>query len=143
LKIAGYQVQDLADNPATPRTEYIPTENVGALQGGIISGLTYIATLSAAGAVIASGGSVAALLAATAVAGSTSGAIGVILAKIIGKIHADRLEDQLAHGGLLVWVKITDDNAENLVRLILKKYKASDIHMHTFDSALVTKEEFA
>ena len=47
----------------------------------------------------------------------------------------DHLQEQLEHGGLLLWVNApTEDKQEAAVR-ILKAHAASDVHVHDFAGA--------
>ena len=99
------KIDDLADDPATPRADYVSTEAIGDAEGAMIGGLMSIGGLVAAGAVVASGGTLIGVLAATAVAGGAGGLLGSVLAKWIGEQHARHLQEQIDRGGLLLWVR--------------------------------------
>jgi hypothetical protein len=124
------KVDGLADDPITPRTAYVSTEAIGDAQGGLVSGLMSIGGMAAAGAVVASGGTLATVLAATAAAGGAGGLIGTILAKWIGDHHAHHLQEQLDRGGLLLWVRTWDAEDERSAVEILKKHSGGDVHVH-------------
>lgn len=123
--------KELEDASAAPRTAFVSTESVGDAEGALLGGLAYVGALAAAGMVVASGGSFGALLAATAVGGTSGGLIGGVLAGLVGKHHADVLQDQLDRGGLLVWVRARDENHENRAIDVLKRNDASDVHVHS------------
>lgn len=130
------KAQMLADEAAIPRTAYVSTEAIGGAEGGLIGGLLYVGATMAAGAVVASGGTLALAIAAAAVAGSTGGLIGSLLANFVGYHHAHYLQEQIEHGGLLLWVRTWDDGDEAKAVAILGKHAGENVHVHgTRDTA--------
>ena len=69
------KVDALADDPDVPRAAYVAGEDIGDAEGGIIGGLVYIG--ATAGAIVASGGTLLAVIVAAALAGGAGGLIGV------------------------------------------------------------------
>ena len=124
----------LEDNPLTPRTAFVSTESIGDAEGALLGGLIYVGALVAAGAVVASGGSFGALLAATAVGTASGGLVGGALAALVGKEHADNIQEQLDRGGLLVWVRTPSEADEKRAVDILKRHKADDVHLHSIEA---------
>ncbi|HBT41054.1 MAG TPA: hypothetical protein DIW51_11840 [Rhodospirillaceae bacterium] len=118
------------DDPDAPRTAYVSPESIGDAEGGIIGILTYIPATLTAGAIVASGGTIAAAAAATAIAGGVGAMIGVLLAAGIGESHAKFLRDQMERGGLLLWVLTPTQEKEARVVEILGKHSAYDVHIH-------------
>jgi hypothetical protein len=125
------RVDELEDEKAVPRCCYVSTESIGDAEGGLIGGLLYVGATAAAGAVIASGGTLAALIASMALVGGTGGLIGAILAKLVGDHHAHHLQEELNHGGLLLWVRTWNEKQENRAVDILKKHSGQDVHLHS------------
>lgn len=125
------KVTALEDDPKVPREAYVSTESIGDAEGGLIGGLMYIGANAAAGAIVASGGTLAAAVAAAAVAGGAGGLIGSILAKWVGDQHAHHLQEQLDHGGLLLWVRTMNAEDERRAAKILAKHSGRDVHVHT------------
>ena len=125
------KVAELEDDPAVPRAAYVSTESVGDAEGGVIGGLMYIGATAAAGAIVATGGTLAAAIAAAALAGGAGGVIGSILAKWIGDHHARHLQEQLDHGGLLLWARTWNAEDEKRAVEILAKHSGQDVHVHT------------
>ncbi|MEQ9487414.1 MAG: hypothetical protein RIM72_00290 [Alphaproteobacteria bacterium] len=124
------KVSDLEDDPAAPRTAYVSTESIGDAKGSLIGGLIYVGAMAAVGSIVASGGSLGiALIGATAL-GGTGGFIGAILAEWVGKHHADFLQEQLDHGGLILWVRTRDETHEKRATKILSSHSAYDVHVH-------------
>ena len=125
------KVDALADDPTIPRAAYVSTEAIGGAQGGLIGGLMYVGAAAAAGAIVASGGTIAAVIVAAALAGGAGGLIGSILAKWVGDQHSLYLQEQMDHGGLLLWVHTRDAALEDRAVEILKKHSGADVHVHT------------
>lgn len=124
------RVRVLADDPAAPRVAYVSTEAIGDAEGGLIGGLVYVGATAATGAIVASGGTLAAMIAAAALAGGAGALIGSVLAKWIGVHHAHYLQRQIEHGGLLLWVRTWTPADEARAVKILKKFAADHVHLH-------------
>ncbi len=129
------KVNELADNSHVPRAAYVSTEAVGDAKGAIIGALMYVGATAAAGAILVSGGTIAASIAAMALAAGAGGLIGTILAKWIGDNHAQYLQEQLDHGGMLLWVRTWDSEKEKIALEILQKHSGRDVHLHALPAA--------
>lgn len=129
------KVAKLEDDPAVPRTYYVSPESIGGAEGALVGSLLYVGALAAAGAVVASGGTLAATIAATAISGGVGGLIGSVLAKLVGNHHAMYLQDQLDHGGLLLWVRVWNPEEETRAIEILKTHSGRDVHIHVLPEA--------
>lgn len=129
---AYVKVAELEDDPAVPRTAYVSTEARGDAAGAAIGGLMYVGAMAAVGAVVATGGALAAAIAAAAAAGSASALIGSVLAEWISEHHANYLQEQIDHGGLLLWVRTRDPELETRAVDILAKHSGHDVHVHQF-----------
>lgn len=124
------KVEELEDDGSIPRAAYVSTESIGDAEGGLVGGLMYVGATVAAGAVVATGGTLAAVIAAAALAGGAGALIGSVLAKLVGDHHAHRIQEQLDHGGLLLWVRTRDETHERRATEILSKHSAHDVHIH-------------
>ncbi len=132
-KKLGYcydKAEVLANDQSIPRAAYVPTGAIGDAEEGIIGVLTYIGALTATGIVVASGGTLAALVTTVVLGGGAGGLIGTVLAKWIGTCHGRYLEEQLDRGGLLLWVRAQDAAAEQRATDLLKKHSGLDVHSH-------------
>jgi hypothetical protein len=125
------KIAELEDDPIVPRCCYISTESTGDAEGGLIGGLMYVGATAAAGAVVMSGGTLALVIAAAALAGGVGGLFGSLLAKWVGDHHAHHLQEQLDHGGLLLWVRTWDAEREKRASEILSRHSGRDVHVHT------------
>jgi len=121
---------ELEDDPSVPRAAYVSTEAIGDGQGAIIGALFYVGAGVLMGPVAAVGGTLIEMIAAAALGGGAGGLIGTWLAKILGDQRAERLQEQLDHGGLLLWVRTWDVNEENRAVRILERHSGRDVHVH-------------
>jgi hypothetical protein len=121
---------ELEDDPAVPRTAYVSTEAIGDSQGAVIGTLIYVGAGLLMGPAAAAGGTLAAIGAAAAVGGGAGGLAGAWLAQILGDKRAQHIQEQLDHGGLLLWVRTWDAEQENRAVQILKRQSGRDVHIH-------------
>lgn len=122
---------ELEDDPDALRADYVPEENIGSAQGGIIAAAGYFPAVIGSLAVAASGGTLLGAVAVAAIAGGAGAAVGATLAMFIGHTHAKHLEQHLRHGGLLLWVRTHDAAHENKALEILSRHSGEDVHLHT------------
>jgi len=124
------RVEDIEDDPTVPRAAYVSREALGDAEGGLIGGLMYIPAVAAAGALVASGGTLAGAVIVAAMAGGAGALIGSVLAQWLGDSHARYLQEQLDRGGLVLWVHIRDDAHEARAVEVLSQHSAHDVHIH-------------
>jgi hypothetical protein len=130
------KVSALKDDPTVPRAAYVSTEAIGGAEGALIGGLMYVGVTAAAGAIVVAGGTLAAGIAAAVLAGGAGGLIGSILAKWVDDHHAHYLQEQIDHGGLLLWVRTRDTVDEKRAVEILRKHSGGDVHVHALPAAV-------
>ncbi|MFP4003732.1 MAG: hypothetical protein ACLFV8_08155 [Alphaproteobacteria bacterium] len=128
------RVTEIEDEPDVARCCYVSRESIGAAEGSLIGAPLYVAAGTAAGVIIATGGTMAAAIIGAALAGGAGGLIGGILARLVGDRHARHLQEQLAHGGLLLWVRTRDAEHERRAVEILKRHSGHDVHVHTISA---------
>jgi len=128
-------IRDVEDEAEVPRIAYLSTEDVGAAEGAVAGVLLYIGATAATGAVVASGGTLAAAIAALALGAGTGGTVGAVLARFIGDAYGDYLSSQLDRGGLLLWVCLRDPAHESQALKILARNGADDLHVHSLTGA--------
>lgn len=125
------KVEELEDEPKVARCCYVSHEAIGDAQGGLIAAPLYVAATAAVGLVLASGGTMGAAILGAALAGGTGGLIGGLLAKLLGDQHARHMQEQLEHGGLLLWVRTWNEADEARATDIMKKHSGRDVHIHS------------
>jgi len=121
---------ELADDPDAPRASFVSEEAVGEFEGAVAGGFFFLGSVIAMLALLTPASTVAASIAAVAIGGTPGAAIGALLARRIGKHHRDYYEEQLRHGGILLWVRVTDPEKERLAVEILKGHSGRDVHVH-------------
>ena len=122
---------ELEDDPDVPRADYVPNEDIGNAQGGIIAAAAYFPAVIGSLAVAASGGTLLGAIAVAAAAGGAGAALGSTLAKLVGSTHAKHLNEHLNHGGMLLWVRTHDGEHETVAVELLRRHGAEDVHLHT------------
>jgi hypothetical protein len=125
------KVAELEDDPAAPRRRYVPRETFEDTERAAIGALGIVGALGTVGAVVASGGALGSALVAGGLSGGTWGLLGELLAKFIGAEHAEIVTEQIAHGGLLLWVRCADPEQEISAQEILERHSGKDVHVHT------------
>lgn len=135
------KVTEVEDDLTVPRVAYVSKEDVGAADGGLIGGLVYVGAIAGAGAVLASGGALGAALLWAALAGGTGGAVGLGLARWIDTQRAQRLDEQLKKGGLVLWVYCRNPECENKAMRVLRQHGGEDVHPHDLTQAVDIREE--
>lgn len=84
---------------------------------------------------LASGGTLLGGVAIAAIAGGAGTTLGAALAEIVGHEHAKHLNEHLNRGGLLLWVRTRDVEAEKKAVDVLRRHSGQDVHLHPLPSA--------
>ncbi len=121
-------MRNAEDDPNAPRHAVYADTDVRQTRTLLTSMASVIAAFAASGAVVATGGAALAAIAAAVGAGGGIGVIGALIGKRGGDEQQKYLEEQLSHGGILLWVKITDPANEARIRAILTRHAAADVH---------------
>ena len=123
-------VEALMDAPDAPRESWYCPEARGDAEGGIMSGLTIIPMFGTAWAAAISGATLAATTVLTLGTGGLGLAAGGTLAWYLHHRHAEHLRQQVAVGGLLLWVRTSTPALEARATEILSRHGASHVHVH-------------
>jgi hypothetical protein len=126
-------VAELEDDAAVPRSSYVADESIHEAEGALVGGPFYVGAVAAAGFVLAYAGSLAAEIDGALLAGAAGGLIGFLFAKSIGNRHQ---REQLARGGLLLWVRTPDVPHIKRAVEILFNHSGRDVHVHAFPAAV-------
>jgi len=121
---------EIEDDPDAPRIAYVSKESLGAAEGALISGPLYVAACTSAGLAIAAGGPLAMAVGAAVVGGGAAALLGAFLASYVSEHYARHIEEQLEHGGIVLWVNLRDAAHEERATRILSKYAVGDLHVH-------------
>jgi hypothetical protein len=124
------KVSDLEDDPNVPRIAFIGRDSLTEAKTFAISGLGYVGAVAAVGTVVASGGTLAAVIGAAAAAGLGGAGIGSLISRALGRERAESLASQMRKGGLLLWVRLRDAEHEGRAVDILSRHRGADVHVH-------------
>lgn len=124
------KTEDMAEHPKAPRIAYVGREEVGLAEGALIGGPLYVAAVVAGGAALAAGGPVGAAIAAAVAGGGVGAFAGAGLARFVGRNHAERIQEQLDAGGIVLWVNAPDAKAERRAVEILERHGGKNVHTH-------------
>lgn len=124
-------VRELADDPEAPRQAPVEAADQGDMMGLLVGTPAAIAGLAAAAVTALSGGALAGI-AVAALAGTGGGAaLGGVLAKLFSDRVAAYFEEQLAKGGILLWVSLAHPEREATAREILSRHASGEVRSHT------------
>lgn len=124
------KISELEDDPDVPRVAYADRDSLVEGRAALAGGLGYIGAVAAAGAIVATGGTLAAIIAGAVIAGGSGGVIGTLAARWLGKDRASDVQSQLEKGGLLLWVRLRDEEVERRALRVLTRLSADDVHVH-------------
>jgi len=125
-----WRASDFEDDPDVPRAAFVSEEAIGELQGAIAGGFIFLGSFIALAALLTPASTIAASIAAIAIGGSPAAVIGTLLARRVGKQHKDYYANQIAHGGILLWVRVRNQEREDLAVKIMKGHSGHDVHVH-------------
>ena len=131
------KVAELEDDAAVPRTRYyVSQEAISEGEYVFTGGLVLLGTLGTVGIIVASGGTLAAAITGAALGAGSGGILGELLARFIGAQHAEYIQEQLSHGGLLLWVRCLNPEREKSAMEILSKHSGRDVHVHALPASV-------
>ena len=115
------QVREVEDDPKVPRETFFSL--VSRLEAEFLPA----PALASVGALMLAG--IGTGLPALIAAGSGA-LIGAALGRLIHERHAKRVQEQLARGGLVLWVNVRDPREEKTALEIVRAHSAHDVHAH-------------
>jgi hypothetical protein len=120
------RVAEMEDEPAAPRETFFSRVSRAEAEYGLPVGLASVGALALVGV----GGLLPVLVAA-----GGGAALGAGLGRMMHRRHARRVEEQLARGGLLLWVNVRDAAQEKTAVETLTAHSAHDVHVHEIERA--------
>jgi len=127
---AYWRASDLEDDPSAPRASFVSEEAIGELEGAIAGGFFFAGSYIAMTALLTPASTVAASIAAIAIGGGPAAVIGTLLARRAGQRHREYYANQIRHGGILMWVRVPDEEKRDLAIRILEGHSGRDVHVH-------------
>ncbi len=117
------RVQEMEDEPKAPRQTFFSHVSQVEAEYGLAPALAFVAA-------VALGLGTAPVTLPVLVAAGSGAAIGAVLGRLIHQHHAARLSEQLARGGLLLWVNVRTPDEEKKAVTTLESLGAHDVHAH-------------
>ena len=121
---------DLEDAPEAPRAAFVSEEAVGELEGGIVGGFLFVGSAIAMAALLTPASTLAGSVAAVAIGGTPGAVLGTLLARRVNRHHKDYYAEQIAHGGILIWVRVDSQEKERIATAIMAAHSGRDVHVH-------------
>jgi hypothetical protein len=114
-----------------------PIESTDMQQGRTLatSMAAVIAAFAAAGFTVATGGAALVAVGAAAVAGLGVGGIGAAIGQGAGASARNSIDEQLARGGVVLWVRTRDAAAEARALTILRDEGGAAVHLQEVPAA--------
>jgi hypothetical protein len=123
-------MRELEDGPTIPSGGWVDRHELTEGKAALTTGLAYVGSLVAIGAVVAHDGELAAIIAAAAAGGGAAGAFGVWLMRLVGRCRTREINEQLSRGGLLLWAETRGREQERRAIDILESHSTRDVHLH-------------
>ncbi len=118
-----------AYEPEAPSTAFVGNDARTQAKAAIVAGLGYLGAMAAVYGVISSGGSVTAAAVGAGIAGILGGLVGGAISLTLDRRHTEYVLQQLACGGLRLWVQTVDRDRETRACHILKRQAAREVHV--------------
>jgi hypothetical protein len=129
-----WRAPELEDDPRAPRAYFVSEEAMGELEGAIAGGFFFAGSYIAMLALLTPASTLAASIAAIAIGGTPAAVIGTLLARRADRRLREYYADQLRHGGILMWVRVSDKDKEEMAIKILKGHSGRDVHVHDWSN---------
>ncbi|MDE2582064.1 MAG: hypothetical protein KGL52_10540 [Rhodospirillales bacterium] len=123
-------VEAAADDDGAPHAAFVSDASKAEGKAAAVAVPFYLGSVAGAAAVVASGGVLAAAIGAAVASGAAGAGLGALLANALSKRHADSVADQLARGGLVLWVGVPDQAAEDRACAVLQRLGATQVHVN-------------
>ncbi|HZU88784.1 MAG TPA: hypothetical protein VE993_05960 [Stellaceae bacterium] len=125
----NWRVEQVMDDPATPRVGFVGPDSRAEGRGLAAGGLGYLGACIAAGATIATGGVLPLVIAVAAAAGAGGGALGTALGRSWNARYTEWLQQQQRRGGIPLWVRTADAEAEKRACEVLTRRGGDKVHI--------------
>ena len=129
----GHRLEDTraaADDPAVPRRAWIEPESRMEGRSALAAALGYVGAVTAIALTFATGGAAVAAIGGAVFGGGAGASLGAVLGRLFDRRLARQIENQIALGGILVWVRCAGPDAERRAGAALARHRAADVHVH-------------
>lgn len=122
--------EELADIPDVPRNSLVTRDDRNLTLIATFQGLFIVGAFGGGMAIVATGGSVPTAFVVAAIVGVILGCLGVLVARARLKRYDEMVEDNIAAGGVVVWVRVHDREQELRALELLGKSGGDAVHVH-------------
>lgn len=123
-------IAEAADDPDAPRGAVVSDPDMQQGRTLVSSTAGVAAAFAAAGAVVATGGGALAALVGAAVIGGGATAATHAAARWLSERRSDFMDQQVAQGGILLWVVLRKPDQDQRALDILRRNGAEHVHIH-------------
>jgi hypothetical protein len=124
---------EAAEDPRAPQATFTSRHDRAELEAFAVGIPFQVGGFAGAYAVVAAGGALAAAIAGTILGGAIAGGIGALIALAVAHRHAQHVREQLAKGGIVLWVAAPDPAAGDRAVKILQDFGADAVHVHAIE----------
>jgi hypothetical protein len=124
---------EAADDPHAPQAAFMSRHSRAEFEAAAAGIPFQIGGFAGAYAVVATGGALAAAIAATILGGAIGGGLGALLALAVARRHGEHVREQLAKGGLVLWVATPDEASGKRAVEVLQQCGATAVHIHAIE----------
>jgi hypothetical protein len=134
-------IAEIADGRHVPQRAFVESDSRVEGTAAAIGIPCHIGSVAGGGVTAVGFGAATAATVAGAVVGGVVGAgLGALLVGAMIRRHVHEVSEQLAEGGLVLWVSLRDEDAERRVLHILTKAGGRELHMHEFEREWTLKD---
>ncbi len=119
---------ELEDKSEAPRVAYVPAGEENQRGNWVIGALSYVA--ASLGLILASSAGLVPMILAGTAAGGAIASVGEVVKWLVGHERADRYEEQLKCGGIVLWVRLDNSREARSAIRVLRSHRAGDVHLH-------------
>jgi hypothetical protein len=123
-------VREAEDDPKARRATPVEETDIRQRRTLEVSTGATIAAFAAVGLTVATGGATALAAGIGAAAAGGVGGLGALVGRLYGQGQQKFMQEQIDRGGVLLWVRLRDADAEQRALDILRRHGARDVHMH-------------
>ena len=127
-KLQGVRsIVDLAESADISKAAPARHVEMNELRASAIGFPAYVGAIAAGVATIATGGAAAGVIAASISGGAGGALLGGIFTAWLNKKRSDYYEEQIARGGILLWVTLDNEEQETKIKEILPSFSIEPV----------------
>jgi hypothetical protein len=115
---------DISGAPGAPLVSPVPTQSIS------IAVRVELGELGVAWAATTANGALTTAIGATMPGDAVSAGFGTLLYYAVPQRHANEIHNELAIGGLMLWVRVNDHSTETRVMSVLRNCNVGPVHTH-------------